>query len=74
MIKGEGEYPISSYKSFVATLEKYGLSCSRQKLKKRTSYELNGVQFDIDDYEGIPDLLEIEAENAEKIRFWIDRL
>jgi len=33
----------------------------RYKAKKRVSYALNGVAFDIDMYDAIPPLLEIEA-------------
>jgi adenylate cyclase class IV len=33
----------------------------REKKKHRISYSLNGLEFDIDKYESIPTLLEIEA-------------
>lgn len=46
----------------------------REKKKHRISYHAEGMEFDIDFYEGIPELLEIEGVNGEKIQEWIQKL
>ena len=41
---------------------------TREKKKHRVSYRLNNQEFDIDQYDGIPTLLEIEAHSSEEIQ------
>ena len=73
--KDEHETPITNIESFAKVLEKYGMQKTREKKKQRISYEYDGVVFDIDDYQnGIPVLLEIEAQNQETIDVWISKL
>ncbi len=55
-------------------MEKYGLVKSREKQKYRVSYDIDWIYFDIDEYEGIPTLLEIEAHSEEVIEEWIIKL
>jgi len=52
-------------------LEKYGMTQTREKKKHRISYRLNEVEFDIDKYDSIPPLLEIEAKTKKEIKEYI---
>lgn len=70
-IADEGEREITNVESFKKVLEKYGMAETREKKKHRMSYQLNGLEFDIDQYEGIPALLEIEAHTTEEITQYI---
>ena len=47
---------------------------TREKIKHRISYNLNGAEFDIDKYEKIPALLEIEETSQANIDAWIEKL
>jgi adenylate cyclase class IV len=47
---------------------------TREKKKHRFSYTLDGLEFDIDIYEGIPPLLEIEAHSTDEIKEYIHKL
>ncbi|HTY76138.1 MAG TPA: class IV adenylate cyclase [Candidatus Nanoarchaeia archaeon] len=62
---------ISSLETMKKVLENLGLSVIENLQKHRTSYTLNHARFDIDHYleefEYIPDFLEIEAENTDMI-------
>jgi adenylate cyclase class IV len=60
--------------SFSRVLEKYGMEKTREKKKHRISYRLHGIEFDIDEYEGIPPLLEIEANRREEIDVLVGKL
>ena len=72
--KDEHEMEISDVESFSAVLEKYGMVKTREKIKHRVSYQLVGAEFDIDKYENIPALLEIEEESELNIDFWLRKL
>lgn len=52
----------------------FGLVPYRCKAKKRVSYALDGIAFDIDMYDSIPPLLEIEAPGTKTIFSWIKKL
>jgi adenylate cyclase class 2 len=72
-IRDEYEVLVSDFESMRLILESLGLSPTKKMEKHRTSYTLNsGVEVDIDKYGGeyshIPELLEIEAEDAETVR------
>lgn len=73
-IADEGEREITNVESFSKVLEKYGMEKIREKKKHRISYSMGEVEFDIDTYDGIPPLLEIEAHTKEEILEWIKRL
>jgi adenylate cyclase class IV len=47
---------------------------TRQKKKYRISYSLEWVEFDIDKYDDIPTLLEIEATTTKEIKSYIKDL
>jgi predicted adenylyl cyclase CyaB len=73
-VADEHETKITDVESFSAVLEKYGLEKTREKKKHRISYSLDNVEFDIDDYENIPTLLEIESTSLDEINAWIKKL
>lgn len=73
-IKYEAEHPIQNTSSFIRVLEKYGMKKTREKVKFRISYLLWELEFDIDRYDGIPDLLEIEAMKKKDIMNYIEIL
>ena len=72
--KDEHETPISNIESFAKVLEKYGMSKIREKKKHRVSYALDGMEFDFDIYEGIPEFLEIEGPDGDTIQQWVVKL
>lgn len=73
--KDEYEKHITNIESFQKVIEKYGMKKIREKKKHRISYVLDGVTFDIDDYQnGIPPLLEIEAWDKKTITHWQEKL
>jgi len=72
--KDEHEMQISDVESFSAVLEKYGMVKTREKIKHRISYNLNWAEFDIDKYEKIPALLEIEETSQANIDAWVEKL
>ncbi|MDO4764220.1 MAG: hypothetical protein Q4A00_07560 [Flavobacteriaceae bacterium] len=47
------------------------MSKTREKKKYRISYKLNEVEFDIDKYDEIPHLLEIEAKTKKEINHFV---
>ncbi|NVP17511.1 CYTH domain-containing protein [Candidatus Gracilibacteria bacterium] len=73
-VADEGENTITDVDSFKKVLEKYGMTQTREKKKHRTSYKLNEVEFDIDEYDSIPPLLEIEAKTKKEIKQYIKEL
>lgn len=72
--KDEHETPITNIESFAKVCEKYGMKKIREKKKHRISYRLDTMEFDFDQYEWIPELLEIEGPTGKEIRKWIKKL
>ncbi len=70
----ESEVQVESFEGAIKVLEGLGYSEKSRAKKKRVSYELGGARFEIDSYEGIPPLLEIEAKSAEQVLEWVKRL
>lgn len=73
-VADEGENMITDIDSFKKVLEKYGMTQTREKKKYRTSYRLNEIEFDIDEYDNIPPLLEIEWKTKKEIEDYIIKL
>lgn len=69
-VADEAEYPITDVESFTSVLEKYWMKKIREKKKYRISFKFWDIEFDIDKYDNIPALLEIEAKSKKEI-FWI---
>lgn len=72
--KDEHETPVSNIESFAKVLEKYGMQKIREKKKHRVSYKLDGMEFDFDVYENIPEFLEIEGPDGDTIQEWVSKL
>lgn len=66
-VADEWENIITDVDSFTKVLEKYWMKQIREKKKHRISYKLDNIEFDIDDYDSIPTLIEIEAATKEDI-------
>ncbi len=67
-VADEWENIITDVESFKKVLEKYWMKQTREKKKQRVSYKLWKIEFDLDDYDGIPSLMEIEAATSEEIK------
>lgn len=70
----EWENIITDIKWFEIVLEKYWMKKTREKKKFRTTFTLWKITFDIDEYEDIPVMMEIEAETKEEIDSYINKL
>lgn len=70
----EKEFVVYDIVSTIFMLLWFGLVPYRCKAKKRVSYALDGASFDIDMYDTIPPLLEIEAPWTKTIFSWIKKL
>lgn len=64
----EIEFEVSDFNLAKTFLEKIGLIAKEIKPKHRTTFKLNDVLIEIDEYAEIPVFLEIEAKNEEKIK------
>lgn len=73
-IADEWESEITDVESFTKVLEKYWMKQTREKKKHRISYKFENIEFDIDDYDWIPTLMEIEAPSKEDILKYIKLL
>ena len=70
----ENEFVVYDIVAVMNLLLWFGLVPYRCKAKKRVSYALDGTAFDIDMYDSIPPLLEIEAPWTKTIFSWIKKL
>ena len=70
----ESEYKITDIEWFQRVLEKYGMKQIREKSKYRISYEIDDFVFEIDEYEWIPAILEIEGSSYLNIKLWVEKL
>lgn len=73
-IADEGEKEITNIESFKKVIEWYWMKKIREKKKHRISYSLSGLEFDIDKYDLIPSLLEIEGHTVSEIEEYIKKL
>ena len=70
----ETEMEVPSIKSGNAILEQLGFSFRNYQEKRRTTYDLDSVEIDIDSWPLIPPYLEIEGNSDEEIRKVIEKL
>lgn len=74
----EKEYKILGFDEFYRIIESFGLKPYRAKIKKRISFSIDNdkehIKFDIDTYEGIPTLIEMECDNEETVKKYIKLL
>ena len=55
-------------------LQKLGFSNTRHYTKHRESWKLGKIYFEIDSWDDVPPLLEIEAPSEEEVKAWVKRL
>ncbi len=70
----EEEFEILEYDLFIKMINNFWYYKSRAKSKNRVSYQFWDIKFDIDDYEWIPTVLEIEASTPEVAFDYIQKL
>ena len=58
---------VSDFNSMQKILEKAGLRKVRDYSKKRESYQIDNIRFEIDVYPGIPALVEVEAPTKQDV-------
>lgn len=74
-IMDETEIVVDNFKNAKKILESLGLVESKKKAnKKRISYSLNDVHFEIDSLENYPTYLEIEAPDLEKLKIAVEKM
>ncbi|HYE22625.1 MAG TPA: class IV adenylate cyclase [Verrucomicrobiae bacterium] len=64
----EIEFGIQNMQNMKLILEKIGMIAVREQEKKRVTYKLKDVYFDIDFWPKVPPYIEIESDNEEKVR------
>lgn len=67
----EEDLVVDSREQWHSILSGLGLLCQRTKQKTRISYRLDDMIFDIDFYDNIPPILEIEWYDVDMIYHWI---
>lgn len=74
-IMEETEIVVDNFQNAKKILESLGLIESKKKAnKKRISYSLNDIHFEIDSLENYPTYLEVEAPNLEKLKTAVEKL
>lgn len=73
-VREEKEVQVSDFGEMISILSSLGYSSWLEMRKHRTTYELNGVHFELDRYHGeygyIPEFLEIEGSDIEVIHHY----
>lgn len=64
-LREEKEIIVDSFASTEEILNSLGFFCMAAREKKRTSYKLNGIKVEIDEYPGAKPYLEIEGSEGE---------
>lgn len=65
---------VDSHEKTKILFESIGLVCYAHQEKKRISYKLGNVQFDLDTYPKMPPYLEIEAQSEKEITEMVKKL
>lgn len=73
-IREEYEIDLASRAQWEYFVSAYGLFPSFYKEKMRISYHIGDIKFDIDWYDGVKPMLEIEAPKKKEIMKWIKKL
>jgi len=73
-VREEVEVLTDNFENTVNILEKVGFSKVFEGNKKRESYQLGNIKFEIDTYPGIPTFLEIEAPTEEEVAEFVQKL
>ncbi len=70
----EFETIVGDYKTMDTILRGIGFKPCRELTKRRTSYSIGEVHFDIDTYNEFPTFLEIEAKTGDLVKEWVLKL
>ncbi len=70
----EVETTVGDYKTMDTILRGIGFKPCRELTKRRTSYSIGEVHFDIDTYNEFPTFLEIEAKTGDLVKEWVLKL
>jgi len=70
----EYEVEFKEYENMGIILENIWFQKFADSRKKRISYQLDTIVFDIDDFPGIPTFIEVEAQNTEDVMKWVELL
>lgn len=70
----EIEFEVGNYEKAEALFEKIGLKPFRHQQKKRHTFELNDVTFDIDTWPRIPTYVELEGKSEEDLKAAANRV
>ena len=73
-IEHETTFPPPDFESMKKILLAAGLVVTQSQEKQRTTYSLGDIHAEIDEFPGIPPLLEIEATSVEKMKEFVLRL
>ncbi len=77
-VREEKEVEVSDFDTMRTILESTGFSPWLEMKKHRTTYELQGIHFELDkyinEYEYIPEFLEIEGADIKKIHKYVEDL
>jgi adenylate cyclase class 2 len=73
-VADETELTVEDFDNMHKILERIGFKEKFTYSKKRISYGLEGVHFELDSIEGIPTFLEIESEDEEVIKKYVELL
>jgi len=73
-IADEFEVNVSDFEEAHNICKGLGLQQCREYTKKRISYSLPGVTFELDTLNGCPTFLEIEADTQENVFSWVEKL
>lgn len=70
----EYEVEFKDYETMSIILENIWFRKYWNSSKKRISYKLDNIVFDIDDFPQIPTFIEVEAQNTEDVIKWVELL
>ncbi len=70
----EFETTVGDFKTMDTILRGIGFKPCRELTKRRTSYSIGEIHFDIDTYNEFPTFLEIEAKTGNLVEEWVKKL
>lgn len=73
-VMNEVETTVQDFKTMDLILRTLGFEHYNKLTKRRTSYSIGDVHFDIDRYSEIPPFIEVEAKTGDLVQLWVERL
>jgi len=70
----ETEVTTSNFEDTLSIFQKIGLKIFHDRRKHRESYKFKNIKFEIDNWEGVPPFLEIEATTEEDVQEYVEKL